>query len=83
MYQRVKFRSTQENYRKEFLGLKSNTLRKQDIEDERFQKLLDFELGNLNNLVIEIINTKTNESFQKIISDVTSYEDWIIISWRV
>ena len=53
MYQRVKFRSTQENYRKEFLGLKSNTLRKQDIEDERFQKLLDFELGNLNNLVID------------------------------
>lgn len=82
MYQRIRFKSTQENYRKEISGLKNNTFRKIDMDDERFQKLFEFEMGNLNNLVIIIENAKTKEYFHKFISDVTSYEGWVIISWK-
>jgi len=82
MHEIIKLKSTQENYRKEYLGIKNNTLRKKDMSDKRFILLSEFENGNINNLVIQITNTKTKETFNKIISDVTTYEDWVIISWR-
>jgi hypothetical protein len=78
----INFKSNQENYRKEYLGLKCNTFRKFDKNDIRFEILRDFELGNINNLTICIKNTKTNEMFQRIVTDVTSYEGFYIISWR-
>lgn len=82
---RVKFKSTQENYRKEFLGLKRNTFRIRDyntrLKDIRFEILDKWIKGKYNNLTIEIINAKTNESFVREITDVTEYESWYIISW--
>ena len=78
----IRFKSTQEMYRKELLKLKPNTLRLKDIEDDRFIKLMNFENGNLNNLIIEIENNKTGESFGRSVTDVTSWEGWVIISFK-
>ena len=79
---RVQFKSTQENFRKEYLGIKSNTMRILEVDDLRKEILNDFEMGNLNMLSIEITNPKTNEMFSRIVTDVTKYTDWYIISWR-
>ena len=79
----IEFKSTQENFRKEYLGLKANTLRVLDKEDLiRSELLFNFEMGNLNLLSIKITNTKTGEYFTRVVTDVTKYEDWYIISWR-
>ncbi len=78
----IRFKSTQEMYRKELFKLKPNTLRLKDMTDERFIKLMDFENGNLNNLTIEIENAKTGEAFGRSVTDVTSWEKWVIISFK-
>lgn len=83
MKKRIIFKSTQENWRKEYLGLKCNTVRKKGSDDDvRFILLIDFLEEDLNLLEIEIINTETNESFVRTVTDVTLYEDIYIISWR-
>jgi hypothetical protein len=73
----VRFKSHPRYYKKEKDGLKSNTLRKVDEGDIRFQALRRNSCG-----FIEIINSTTNESFMREITDYTEYEGWAIISWR-
>lgn len=78
----IHFKSTPENWRKEFLGLKRNTVRKMPEEiDVRFEILYDYEQEKLNLLTIEIENTKTGEVFNREVKDVTRWEEFFIISW--
>ena len=79
----IKFKSTPVNWRKEYLGLKNNTIRKQDDEDDvRFNILKDFVYCNLTILNIEIKNTETKEVFSRLVTDVTLFDDYFIISWK-
>ena len=58
-------KSLPEFWEKEKNGLKPNTVRKQ--------------LGSNDIIVIE--NTKTGETFERQIRDVTLWEDYMVISW--
>lgn len=82
MAKRVKFKSTHENWKKEYLGIKSNTARIFTKKDKRKDVLLEYITGNLNMLYVDIENTRTGEVFSRVVTDVTLFEDYIfIISW--
>jgi len=74
----IRFKSTPENFVKEWSGRKPNTIRKIDITDERF-KLLRKGVVRF----IEIEDTETKRAFKREITDYTEWEDWGIISWRI
>lgn len=79
----VKFKSTQENFRKEYNGLKSNTIRKfTDKTDIRKTTLDKFISGKINKLQCIIHHTENEETIQNRITDVTIFEGYYIISWR-
>ncbi len=82
MAKRIKFRSNPENWRKEYLGLKPNTVRSFD-EDIRFEILNSFIDGTWNLIDIEIENTKTTETFIRRITDITVIDTYYIISWDI
>ncbi len=78
----VIFKSKPDMFDKERRGGKPNTLRKIDREDLRFQKLERKEHGWDNEPThICIENSSTGEHFIRRITDVTTYEGWMIISW--
>ena len=77
----VSFKSVQENYRKEYLNIKNNTIRKLNTEDERKELLDSYMNGNLNDLFIEITNTETREEFSRAVRDVSFWKGWYIITW--
>lgn len=80
---RITFKSNPENWRKEYLGLKKNTIRQKDIGlDARFDILAQFINQECNMLEIEIENTETGEAFVRTVTDVTLYNNWYIISWK-
>ena len=68
-------------YWKEYTGQKNNTVRRVDMDDIRFQALKNINIKN-NNHIIKIINTKTEENFERQIKDVTFWEGLCIITWR-
>jgi hypothetical protein len=77
----VEFKSTLNNYLKELSGLKPNTIRRLPIGDEREEILRRWEIvGDCGQ--IKIRNSLTKEYFTRNVSDVTIWEDIIIISWR-
>ncbi len=78
----IRFKSIPENWKKEFLGLKCNTVRIIEFDDARSEVLRDFMDGLINFVYIEIENTKTHEVFTRLISDVTKFTASYIISWR-
>ena len=83
MAKTINFKSTPENFRKEFLGLKCNTLRKCDnITDERFAILDNYIRGSINILYVGIHSTINEEYFEKLVTDVTKFDDYYIISWK-
>ena len=73
----VTFKSIPEMFEKEKDGRKPNTVRKIDEMDERFRKLFEDDCR-----IICIKNTRTDEIFQRVITDVSVWEDIMIISWR-
>ncbi len=78
----IRFKSTQENWIKEYTNLKRNTIRKRDDEEDiRFEILDEFVEGKWNTIDIEIENTTTFETFTRRVTDVTIYEELYIISW--
>lgn len=80
---RIDFKSTPENYRKEYLGLKRNTVRKFGLEPDVREELLNkYLIGELDNLYIRIIKTSTSESFERQVTDVTLFEGIYVISWQ-
>lgn len=79
----VTFKSNPEMYWKERGGDKPNTLRKIDKDDPRFQKLNRRMKGwqsEPTHICIE--NNSSGDHFIREITDVTEWEDWMIISWR-
>lgn len=82
---RIDFKSTPENYRKEYLGLKRNTVRDlaedSSCNDIRREILDEFIIGDLDNLFVRIIKTSTSESFERKVTDVTFFSGVYIISW--
>lgn len=79
----IPFKSTQENWRKEYLGLKCNTVRIfTDLQDKRRDLLRDYIDGLVNIICVIIENVKTGETFSRQVTDVTAFENRIyIISW--
>lgn len=79
----VRFKSTPDNFEKEKSGRKSNTVRNfRDYEyDPRERVLKDFMRGRCE-LAIEIENTETYEVFLRVVTDVTWWQGFYIISWR-
>ena len=78
----ISFKSTPENWRKEYLGIKRNTVREGKVdEDSRFMILTNYMAGRLNLLDITIENTKTYETFTRHVTDVTWFNGGYIISW--
>ncbi len=73
----VMFKSIPEMFKKEISGIKPNTVRKIDEFDERFKKLAEGDCR-----IISIVNTETEEVFQRIITDVSIWGDLMIISWE-
>lgn len=92
------FKSDPENYKKEELGVKNNTLRWIEKEDPRLQAILDIkdylEAGIIKGWMIElkkagfdnpqimISNARSNHFFVRDIKDVTFWKGWCIITWR-
>lgn len=78
----ITFKSYQENFRKEFLGYKRNTIRKFKKTDIREEILNDWINNKITQLTIEIINkTNPQESFKREVTDVSLWEEYYIISW--
>jgi len=82
MAKTITFKSTPENWTKEYLGLKCNTLRKPDKEqDVRFEVIADYLNGQITKINVEIENTRTHEKFVRPITDITFFDGYFIISW--
>lgn len=77
---RVHFKSTPVNYLKEEKGLKRNTVRK-DPKDSRAEVLTAFMRNKVETLYITISNTESGEFFERKVTDVTTIDDYYIISW--
>ena len=80
--EKIIFKSTPEIWRKEYLGLKPNTIRLIELEDERLKIIKDFIAGKINIVDIEIINTETGEYFIRRLIDVTKFNTTYILSWK-
>lgn len=80
----VKFKSIPKFYEKEKKYIKTNTVRKYEPNDERFEILKEASEKNglkFNSLyAVEIINTETGESFKRFIQDVSIWENLYIIT---
>ena len=79
----IHFKSTPENWRKEYFGLKPNTLREfKDTTDIRLDILNCYIKNKLTELMIEIENTDTHEIFTRKVTDITEWHGFFIISWE-
>lgn len=78
---KVIFKSEYQNFINEESGLKSNTIREVDWSDERFWMLREM----LTKQVYGIIKIKlpnTLQSFERQITNITFWKNFVIISWR-
>ena len=69
---------------KERDGVKNNTVRKIDLNDDRFIHLIAWsEIGwNDGDIKIEIVCTSHPESFVRDIRDITIWNDLMVITWN-
>ena len=74
----ISFKSTRENFNKELHGLKCNTLREMNSDDERFESIVEMEMSK-DYGIVEI--TCDNFSFKRRIKDITFWKKYVIISW--
>ena len=82
MTKQITFKSTPENWKKEYLGLKRNTVREfKEKGDLRQEIILEYIREELNLLNVVIVNTRTKEEFTRSVTDVTGFNDLYIISW--
>ena len=78
----IRFRSKPKYWIKEYQGLKPNTERVFDKEDDVREEILrEFMYGHTNTLTIEIQNTKTGEVFSRRVTDVSQWNKIYVISW--
>lgn len=77
----ISFKSTPDNWEKEYTGVKRNTIRIQDDQhDTRFAYLKNF-ITRPYPLRISIENTITGDKFEREVTDVTKFRDAYMISW--
>lgn len=81
MIDTISFKSLPQYWWKEYIGLKNNTLRIIEPSDKRLRLIRAF-IEQPFELQIEIINTNDNASFFRIVSDITEFEGYYIISWK-
>ncbi len=77
----IVFKSLPFFYEKEKSGIKTNTVREIDDQDDKFDSLI-WMLQSKEYGRIVILNPKTNESFDRKITDVSFYDERFIISWK-
>jgi len=82
----ITFKSNNENFIKEKSGVKNNTFRKVDLNDERFLELLLIakrgipnELGKIRIQNADII---WEADFEREITDITFWDGYVIITWK-
>ena len=81
----IEFKSCDEYFYKERSGRKNNTIRVKDkFKDERFLMLDYFIIDPVRErLLIRIVNVETGESFLRTVKDVSTFENFYIITWEV
>jgi len=77
----VEFKSVPVFFEVERTGAKSNTMRKFDKDDERFKILRQWQLSQVFGK-IRIKNSATLETFERQITNISAFHNWIIISWN-
>ena len=78
----IRFKSTPANWLKEYVGIKSNTVREDPREEDiRFEILDEWVKATGFILNIEIENTFNHNVFTRKVKDVTKFKDLYIISW--
>lgn len=80
----IQFKSVDEIYHKEKIGLKPNTVREIDLNDDRFLHLISkaysgFDEGEI---TIRIVNADTGDWFEREVEDITIFKGLMIISWK-
>lgn len=73
----VIFKSIPTMFHKEISGIKPNTVREIDKNDNRFKLLAESKAH-----LITIVNTETQEAFTRKIKDVSICKNIMIISWE-
>ena len=77
----VRFKTDDRFFHKELNGQKPNTVRKADWDDSRFWRLKEWQRTRQYG-TIEILHADGELSFQRMVTDVTFWEDFVIISWE-
>ena len=80
----LEFKSDEENYIKEKSGLKPNTVREIDLNEDKFQELENRRLNNCYGR-IKITNARYSDGhdyFIREITDITLWKNLSIISWE-
>jgi hypothetical protein len=80
MNKEITFKSKPENWNKEKLGLKRNTVRKSDT-DKRFRILRRWMCAKIKELTITLEQTTDGDKFSRKVTDVSRIDDYYIISW--
>lgn len=80
-----RFKSYAQIYEKERDNIKNNTVRKIDLNDERFQDLIYWMVEGWNDGQLQIIIQRGNDDkdfFIKEIRDITVWNDLMVITWN-
>ncbi len=78
----LEYKSIPENWELEESGKKANTLRKDEGMDDARNRILRWWSKGQQSVSIQITNTKTGEMFERIVTDISYWEGWWIISWN-
>lgn len=80
-----KFKSYSHIFEKERANIKNNTVRKIDLNDDRFLDLIAWAVEGFNDDEIQIIiqrGDNEKDFFIREIRDITIYNDLMIITWN-
>ena len=83
--ERFKFKSRQIVYEKEREGIKNNTVREIDLDDDRYQELIYWNHAGYNDgdIEIEIVNADQPDTyFVRNIRDISTYKNLMVITWN-
>ena len=77
----IEFKSIEPYYRAEMSGLKCNTVREIDLNDLRFQEIVErAKTGYYGEITIKLKGTL--QDFTRKISDISFWKNLVIISWE-
>ena len=76
----INFKSVEPNFSKEESGIKNNTIRALDKNDDRLQIIKNYIAGECG-LNIQITNETNNKNFIREVKDITPYKSLYIITW--